>query len=56
MPYSDPAKRRQVQRNKARRRREAGLCASCNNPRLPDKSRCKSCWESRAQPPSKGNS
>ena len=47
MPYADPANRRRFEQGRAAKRRAAGLCATCNQLALPDKSRCMACHNKR---------
>ena len=40
MAYADPDDRRRYSQDRARKRREAGLCAQCNNHVKPGFGRC----------------
>ena len=47
MPYKDKADRRAFEARRAEARRNAGLCANCNDARLPGESRCQKCKDRR---------
>ena len=40
MPYKNLATRNAMLRRLAAERKAAGICSRCNNPRLPDDTRC----------------
>ena len=48
-PYADPDKRNAMLRRIAKKRRSAGLCASCNQKVQEGKSRCADCEARRTR-------
>ena len=48
--YARPEDNRAWERLRAERRRNAGLCANCNDQAEPGKSRCAKCADKRRKP------